>query len=235
VNPLKRDIEELKELYRRYSSLHESKDPVGDLEKIKEYVRELDPEFLHKEIETLINGMDEGASRTKQIVMDLRNFSRMDEDEFKKTDIHEGLESTLMLLKNKLKNRITVVKEYGNLPQIECIPGKINQVFMNVLNNAAEAIPGEGTIVIRTSYEPKTNTSAIVIKDDGIGMSLAVSRRIFEPFYTTKGIGQGTGLGLSISYGIIEKHKGTIQAKSEKGHGSEFMITLPVDQTSKSI
>ena len=233
INPLKRDLEDIKDLCRRYNALHTAEDPVAELVEIGKYAKEIDPAFLSEEIDTLIKGIEEGANRTKQIVLDLRNFSRLDEDEFKSTDIHEGIDSTLMLLTNKIKNRIDVVKDYGNLPPIDCMPGKINQVLMNILNNAAEAIQDQGTITIKTTHDKKKKTIVISLKDDGIGMSLAVSRRIFEPFYTTKSIGKGTGLGLSISYGIVEKHRGTLEVKSEKGRGSEFIVTLPVYQSNE--
>ncbi|MCB2220426.1 MAG: GHKL domain-containing protein [Bacteroidetes bacterium] len=230
ISPLKTDLIELKELCKQYKNLHNAKDPSEELKKIEGYSSKIDPEYLYQEIETLISGIEEGAGRTKQIVLGLRSFSRVDEDEFKKADLHEGLESTLMLLKNKLKNRIELIKDYGELPEIECIPGKINQVFMNILNNAAEAIPDKGTLWITTRNHPKKNSIAISIRDNGPGMKESVRRRIFEPFFTTKAIGKGTGLGLSISYGIIEKHNGNIEVISQPNKGAEFIITLPVVQ-----
>lgn len=235
ISPVKTDLNELKDLCIRYKALHDSKDLKTDLQKIEEFTKEIDPEFLYDEIETLIKGIEEGAERTKQIVLGLRTFSRMDEDEFKETDIHAGLESTLMLLRNKIKNRIEVVKLYGDIPPVMCIPGKINQVLMNILNNAAEAIPEDGKIIVTTGKVDKSNKIFISIKDNGIGMSIAVRKRIFEPFYTTKSIGKGTGLGLSITYGIIEDHSGSIEVKSELNKGSEFIITLPVKQPEKKL
>lgn len=233
ISPLKRDLMEISELCSRYRALHASDDPKKDLEEIESFTREIDPEFLGKEIQTLINGIQEGAERTKQIVLGLRNFSRLDEDDFKEADIHEGIESTLMLLRNKLKNRIEVEKNFGSLPPVECVPGKMNQVLMNIINNASDAIPENGKITI-TTKSVNDDSVVISIKDTGIGMKESVKRRVFEPFYTTKAIGQGTGLGLSISYGIIEKHQGTIEVNSEPGKGSEFIITLPVKQPQKS-
>jgi signal transduction histidine kinase len=233
ISPLKMDLKELKELCIRYKALHESKNPADDLKKIEAFTKEVDPVFLNKEIETLISGIEEGAGRTKQIVMGLRSFSRLDEDEFKETDIHEGLDSSLMLLRNKLKNRVVVKKEYGTIPSIECIPGKINQVLMNILNNASESIPEEGTIHITTGFTKNKKNVEIRIKDDGIGMTEAVKRRIFEPFFTTKEVGKGTGLGLSITYGIVENHGGSIQVESKPGKGSEFILTLPIKQNDK--
>ena len=233
INPLKRDLKELKELCLRYSNLHLSDDPKAELQSIHAYTREIEPEFLYQEIETLIKGIEEGAGRTREIVAGLRSFSRLDEDDFKPADIQQGIESTLMLLRNKLKNRIEVKKNFSPLPPVECVPGKINQVFMNIINNASDAIGDKGLITITTRAGDK-NDVVISIKDDGMGMKESVKRRIFDPFYTTKAIGQGTGLGLSISYGIIEKHRGTIEVKSAPGKGTEFIISLPVKQNDKN-
>lgn len=233
VGPLKRDLTELKELCLQYKELHHSTDPQNALKNIEAYSREIDPEFLYTEIETLIKGIEEGAERTRQIVIGLRNFSRVDEDDFKTVDIHDGIESTLMLLQNKIKNRIEVIKQYGKIPLIECVPGKINQVLMNILNNASDAIGEKGTITITTSRGKKDNL-VISLKDDGVGMKESVKRRIFEPFYTTKAVGLGTGLGLSISYGIIEAHYGSIEINSKPGKGSEFVLELPLKQPDKS-
>lgn len=183
---------------------------------------------MFDEIESLFNGIEEGAIRTREIVMGLKNFSRLDEDVFKQANIHEGINSTLVLLKNKFKNRISIHKDYGELPTIECLPGKINQVFMNILNNAIQAIEDSGEIYIRTFAE--NDKVKISIRDTGVGMTEGVKKHIFEPFFTTKDVGAGTGLGLSISFGIIEKHNGKIDVKSEPEKGTEFTITLPVSQ-----
>ena len=226
VGPLKTDFAELRDLLDRYRALHASASLEKDLSEVRRYGEELDVAYLQGEVEALLNGIEEGASRTKEIVIGLRNFSRLDELDLKTASVHEGIDSTLMLLRSKLRSRIRVVKEYGTLPDIECYPGKLNQVFMNILGNAIAATPGEGTITIRTWQDgPCVNIS---IRDTGTGMSEKVKRHIFEPFYTTKEVGEGTGLGLSISYGIIQKHKGKIEVNSEPGQGSEFVITLPV-------
>ncbi len=226
VGPLKTDFAELRDLLDRYQALHASSRLQEDLSEVRRYGEELDVAYLQGEVEALLNGIEEGASRTKEIVVGLRNFSRLDEVDLKTANVHEGIDSTLMLLRSKLRSRIRVVKEYGNLPDIECYPGKLNQVFMNILSNAIAATPGEGTITVRTWQDgPWVNIS---IRDTGTGMTEKVKRHIFEPFYTTKAVGEGTGLGLSISYGIIQKHKGKIEVCSEPGEGSEFVITLPV-------
>jgi signal transduction histidine kinase len=147
----------------------------------------------------------------------------------KVANIHEGLDSTLILLRNKYKQRIEIEKHYGDIPEIECYPGQLNQVFMNILSNAIDAIDDKGTITISTL---KSNEKVeISIKDTGRGIPENIRTKIFEPFFTTKDVGHGTGLGLSISHGIIEKHNGSIKVESNVGKGSEFIIALPVKQT----
>jgi signal transduction histidine kinase len=152
----------------------------------------------------------------------------LDEDVLKIADIHEGLDSTLILLRNKYKQRIEIIKNYGEIPEIECYPGQLNQVLMNILSNAIDAIEDKGTIRISSS---KSNGSIrVTIKDSGKGIPENIQSKIFEPFFTTKEVGQGTGLGLSICQGIIEKHHGSIEVKSQVGKGSEFVIVVPVKQ-----
>jgi len=146
-------------------------------------------------------------------------------------DIHEGIDSTLILLHNKLKNRINVRKKYGDLEGIQCFPSKLNQVFLNILNNSIQAIEGQGEILIQTIQSGIG--IKIIIKDNGMGMSPEVKKHIFEPFYTTKEVGEGTGLGLAISFGIIEQHHGIIDVISEPGKGTEFIISLPISLSDK--
>ena len=160
--------------------------------------------------------------------MGLRNFSRLEEAQIKQVDIHEGLENTLQLLTGELKNRIKVTKHFEKLPKVNCYPSQLNQVFMNVLSNAAQAIEEEGEIVITTS-KLSGDRVEVSIRDSGKGMSKGTVEKIFDPFFTTKGIGSGTGLGLSISYGVIQKHGGDILVSSEPGKGTEFKIILPVE------
>ncbi len=169
-----------------------------------------------------------GAQRTAEIVRSLRTFSRLDEDTLKPINIHDGIDSTLLLLRNQYKNRININKNYGQLPFVECSPGKINQVFMNVLVNGIQAIENEGEITISTKL--KGEAAVIEISDTGKGMSQEVRKHIFEPFYTTKDVGSGTGLGLPISMGIIEGHNGEILVNSELGTGTTFSIELPLKQ-----
>ena len=227
INPLKRDMADIESLYKKYKEASTNGFDENKLSDAKEFSDEIESDFLFEEIKSLLEGIEEGASRTREIVIGLRNFSRMDEDAIKTANINEGIDSTLMLLRNKIKNKITIKKEYGQIPPIECYPGKLNQVFMNILNNAADAIKDEGEIAIRTWGND--DHIFISIKDTGTGMPENVRKRIFEPFYTTKEVGQGTGLGLSISFGIIEKHRGSITVNTNKNDGSEFIIQLPIN------
>jgi len=159
-------------------------------------------------------------------VKGLRHFSRLDEGALKLADVHEGLDSTLLLLKNKTKNYIEIIRQYDkSIGKIECFPGQLNQVFMNILSNAVQAIEDKGKIYINTQREG--DNIEIRVRDTGQGIPNHLKERIFEPFFTTKDVGKGTGLGLSISYGIIERHNGRIIVESEPEKGTEFMISLP--------
>lgn len=174
----------------------------------------------------LIASCQEGSARVKKIVLDLRTFSRTDDHDLALADIHEGIESTLNLLNRQYGERITVHRDYGALPPIECYPGQINQVFMNLLQNAAQSIPDHGAVWIQTAaLEQKVR---IMIRDNGAGIPAEDLHRVFDPFFTTKDVGMGTGLGLSISYGIIQKHGGKIRVRSVIHAGTEFTIELPV-------
>jgi signal transduction histidine kinase len=163
-----------------------------------------------------------------RIVRNVRNFARLDEAIWQKADIHEGFESTLTLLNHQLKGRILIVKEFGEIPQIECYPNQLNQVFMNILVNAAQSIEGNGEIRIKTWEE--SDTLRVAISDNGRGMTPEVQARIFDPGFTTKKPDLGTGLGLSICLKIIQNHNGRIDVESTPGHGSTFTIVLPVVQ-----
>ncbi|MEM8893798.1 MAG: ATP-binding protein, partial [Bacteroidota bacterium] len=177
----------------------------------------------------VVEAIKEGAMRTSEIVDGLRNFSRLDEGELKQADIHVGVENTLVLLTPKIKDgEIEIVRAYDDLmPELNCYPGQLNQVFMNLLSNAIEAIEGLGKITVRTrNYDDFVTIS---IKDDGRGIPKENLSKIFEPFFTTKGLGKGTGLGLSISFGIIKRHHGKIEVSSKTGAGAEFIITIPKD------
>ncbi|HRE54662.1 MAG TPA: CHASE2 domain-containing protein [Candidatus Competibacter sp.] len=189
-------------------------------------------ETIEKNLQELISSCKSGADRVKQIVLDLRTFSRTDDLGLVMADLQSGIESSLNLLSREHKDRIAIHREYGGLPLVECYAGQINQVFMNLLQNAAQAIPERGQIWITT--EPLDDWVRISIKDSGKGISNKDLERIFDPFFTTKPFGEGTGLGLSISYGIIEKHGGKITVGSQLGEGSEFTVELPVHMSRKS-
>jgi signal transduction histidine kinase len=195
--------------------------------------------------------MKVGVDRIRQIVLSLRSFSRLDEAEMKDVNIHEGIDSTLLILQHRLKARpenkgIEVIKEYGNLPLVDCYAGQLNQVFMNVLSNAIDALenyrvpdsetPHNCQITIKTRVGEVNNikTAIITIADNGPGMPGSLEKRVFDPFFTTKPVGKGTGLGLSISYQIVvEKHSGILKCNSQPGIGTEFWIEIPIKQIIK--
>jgi two-component system NtrC family sensor kinase len=171
--------------------------------------------------------MREGLTRVKELVLDLRTFSRLDEGEFKTVDIVEAIDTVLLLLKHKMNNRIQLEKCYGPLRLLHCSAGRINQVLMNLIANAVDAITGEGRIVITTGETPEVFT--VSIRDTGAGIPESIRGKIFDPFFTTKPVGQCTGLGLAISYGIVQDHRGSIEVQSEEGVGTEFIVKLPLD------
>lgn len=181
---------------------------------------------LTKNMSLTINESLEGIDRVKQIIHDLKMFSRMEESEWLKTDIHVGIDSTLNIIRSEIKDIVEVHKNYGDLPEIECMASQINQVILNLLVNAAQAVAPHGNINIRT-YSDISHVF-IQISDDGCGIEQDIIDRIFDPFFTTKDVGKGTGLGLSLSYGIIEKHNGRLIVESTVGKGTTFTIELPI-------
>ena len=188
---------------------------------------EVEIEFLREDLPLLLDECAEGLGRVKKIVQDLKDFSRAGaEDEWQWTDLHRGLDSTLNIVNNEIKYKAKVVKEYGTLPEIECLPSQLNQVFMNLLVNAAHAIEGQGTITVRSGADE--NELWVEVADSGSGIAPENLKRIFEPFFTTKPVGKGTGLGLSLSYSIVQKHGGRIEVDSELGRGTAFRVTLPL-------
>jgi signal transduction histidine kinase len=228
VDALNTNLEEVRQVLDIYHRItpNNAREKLKEIQELKE---QIDYNEAIREINKLIDSVKTGTERTTEIIKGLRTFSRLDEDVLKIADIHEGLDSTLILLRNKYKQRIEINKYYGNIPEIECYPGQLNQVFMNILSNAIDAIDDKGIIAISTS---KSNKSIrISIKDSGRGISENIKSKIFDPFFTTKEVGQGTGLGLSICHSIIEKHRGSIEVKSEVGKGSEFVIVVPVKQS----
>lgn len=196
-------------------------------EKLASEKANLEFEYIVADMPKLIKSCEEGARRTRDIVVGLRNFSRLDEAKVKEVDIHEGIESTLALLDSELKSRIKITKKYAALPKVHCYPSQLNQVFMNVLTNAMQAIPDQGEITITTMALPGDKVS-VSFRDTGMGMNEETIEKIFDPFFTTKDVSRGTGLGMSITYGVVQRHNGDIQVKSKLGQGTEFIITLPV-------
>ncbi|MEW6440086.1 MAG: ATP-binding protein, partial [bacterium] len=199
----------------------------GAARELEAFWRESDMDFVLSDLASLIEGCREGATRTKQIVQDLRTFSRLDEAERQTADLNEGIRSTLNLLGSRLKGRIRVHLDLGDLPPVECYAGQINQVFMNLLANAEQAISGSGDIWIRSRCLPSGEVECR-IRDSGPGIPADILHKIFDPFFTTKPVGSGTGLGLSISYGIARRHGGRITAESEPGQGAVFTLLIPV-------
>jgi signal transduction histidine kinase len=188
--------------------------------------RAKDLERLLADLPSAFDGFQEGIDRATSLVRDLRTFSRLDEADRVPVNLHDALDSTLNLLRGRLAG-IRVMKEYGALPPVECLGGQVNQVFMNLLSNAADAVGERGTITIRTERAGEERV-AITIEDDGCGIEPGHIDRIFDPFFTTKEVGKGTGLGLSISYEIVSRHGGTLQVQSERGAGASFRIELPI-------
>jgi two-component system NtrC family sensor kinase len=239
IKPLKLDIADLRSVLDKYQELEGSTDVPKDLRQIAAFKQEIDIDYIHEEIDSLIKGIEDGATRTAEIVKGLRTFSRLDESEVKSIDIHEGIDSTLVLLRNSTPPNLKIIKNYADLPKIECYAGKLNQVFMNIFTNAMNAIKtkseaGEEEYLSITTSREKDNFVSIRIKDSGIGMSNEVREKIFDPFFTTKDVGEGTGLGLSIVFSIIEKHHGKIIVNSAPGEGAEFIIYLPLDIANRS-
>lgn len=224
ISHLKKYMEKIHSMMNGFSE-SAVKLPKREQKKIEQLKSELNVDEILKDIDSIIQSSLDGTQRTKEIVVGLRNFSRLDEAEIKEVDLHEGLENTLKLLTSELKNRITVYKEYGILPKVTCYPSQINQVFLNILTNAIQAIEGKGSIWITT--KAIKDKISISIRDSGKGIPPEQIDRIFDPFFTTKKVGEGTGLGLSISYGIIKKHNGEIRAESKVGEGSTFIVLLP--------
>jgi len=204
---------------------------------IQDCIEEIELDFLSEDLSKLLSSMKMGTERIQQIVLSLRNFSRLDEAEMKPVDIHEGIDSTLLILNSKIKTAIKVIKNYGKLPLVECYPSQLNQVFMNIIANAADALLSNpnlrnNEIEILTEIAG-VNQVVVKIRDNGNGIDPDAINRLFDPFFTTKPVGKGTGLGLSISYQIIEKHQGKIEVNSEIGQGAEFVIYLPIKARTK--
>jgi hypothetical protein len=224
---------------------------------IQAFIEEIDLDFIKEDVPKILSSMKMGAGRISKLVLSLRNFSRLDEADKKEVDIHDGLDSTLLILQNRLEAKINhpdiqVIKEYGKLPKVECYPRQLNQVFMNILNNSIDTliesvigcqllvdnakITGNQQLItkanapqIRICTEVLDSNQVIIrIADNGCGMTEAVKQKVFDPFFTTKPVGSGTGLGMSISYQIINKHGGQLKCVSTPLQGTEFIIQIPI-------
>lgn len=244
VNQYAEDLLNLIQLYQEFSPLPETA--------IQAEIDAVDLNFIRQDFPKILSSMRMGADRISQIVLSLRNFSRLDEADMKWVNIHEGINNTLLLLTHRLKAKhpdypaIQIIKDYGDLPKVQCYPGQLNQVFMNILTNAIDAIESHnkerslqdikncpGIIRISTEVLAGCNQAVILMSDNGPGMTREVCNKMFDPFFTTKPVGQGTGLGMSISYKIVvEKHKGQLQCISAPGYGTAFLIHIPIQQLS---
>ena len=234
IQHAKEYTEDLLKLVRLYHQEYPQTSP-----KVSNYIEEIDLEFLAEDLPKIITSMDMGAERIRKIVISLKNFSRLDEAEMKKVDIHEGIDNTLLILNSRLKKNIQVVRDYGDFPFVECYPAQLNQVFMNILANAIDALEEQqeksngykiNPAIAICSRRIDSNLIKIKIGDNGPGISTHIKDKLFDPFFTTKHVGKGTGLGLSICYQIVEKHKGKIEVDSQVGQGTEFTITLPIER-----
>jgi signal transduction histidine kinase len=242
ANQYIQDLLNVIKLYQNYYP-----DPVPEFQ---DQIEAIDLDFLVEDLPKLLASMKVGADRIQQIVASLRTFSRMDEAEMKAVNIHDGIDSTLMILQHRLKAKhnhpeIQVIKSYGKLPLVECYAGQLNQVFMNILSNALDALEERdlrrsademreqpSNIRIRTEMSPAGKV-IIQIADNGSGMTESVCNRLFDPFFTTKPVGKGTGMGLSISYQIVtERHGGSLHCTSSLGQGAEFAIEIPLKANS---
>lgn len=229
-----RDLTEFLELYETHYP-----NPANKIQQVRE---ELEIDYIKEDLNKMLPSMAIGTERIRDIVLSLRNFSRMDEAECKAVDIHEGIDSTLLILQHRTKAQserpaIDIVRDFGSLPLVECFAGQLNQVFMNILSNAIDALETGSRKNLSSQKNPQIvlHTEAcedqvvVSIADNGTGMPADVKNRIFDPFFTTKPVGKGTGMGMAISYQlVVEKHRGNIECQSEEGVGTRFVITLPV-------
>jgi len=229
LRPLKMDIDDILGLIDKYEEI--SLDTLLDakLKEIEQFKKQIDLDYLKKEIETLLAGIEDGAKRTTEIVSGLKNFSRLDESDMKMANINEGIESTLVLLKSAIPDNVKVITNLEDLPLIECLPGKLNQVFMNLLSNALYAIRHNNKrkdhqLIISSNVD--SDKIVVSIKDTGLGMTPEVKAKVFEPFFTTKDVGEGTGLGMSIVFKIVETHRAKMEIESEYGIGTKVTLFL---------
>lgn len=224
VGTLRRYVRNMLRLLEAYEQA-EALMPANVRQNIDRLKNEIDAAYLQEDIGSLLSESLEGLERVKRIVQDMKDFAHADRGERQPANLEKGLDSTLNVVWNELKYKAEVIKEYGNIPVVECAPSQLNQVFMNLLTNAAHAIEDRGKIILRTGHDEENVW--VEVADTGKGIEPEYLRRIFEPFFTTKPIGKGTGLGLSLSYGIVKKHGGRIDVRSQPGQGSAFRVVLP--------
>ncbi|MBO0940266.1 ATP-binding protein [Acidovorax temperans] len=225
---LEQYLEDLFQMLDAYEQAEASMSDGAALARIRSLKADLDIDYLKEDIPNLMSESRDGIQRVRKIVQDLKDFSRVDaRQEWESVDLHAGIDSTLNIVNNEIKYKADVVKHYGALPEVQCLPSELNQVFMNLLVNAAHAITAErGTITISTGVEGRNVW--VEVADTGAGIAQENLQRIFDPFFTTKPVGKGTGLGLSLSYGIVQKHSGRMEVHSELGVGTRFRVTLPI-------
>jgi signal transduction histidine kinase len=229
IGSLRRYSQDMIRVLGAYAEIERHLGPTPAMEGVRALKDEVKLPYLMQDMPALLEETQEGLTRVKQIVQDLKDFSHVDEAEWQWADLHKGIDSTLNIVNNEIKYKADVVKDYGNLPAVECIASQLNQVFMNLLVNAAQAIADHGTITIRTATDDR-DWVCIAIGDTGAGIAPEHMAKIFDPLFTTKPVGQGTGLGLSLSYSIVSKHGGRIEVESEKGKGTTFRVWLPIRQ-----
>lgn len=225
---LQRYMHSLIQLLDAYEA-REAQLPATERDQLQALRKEIDADYLREDLGSLLSESMDGLDRIKRIVQDMKDFSHVGGGEVLVANIETGLDSTLNVVWNEIKYKAEVVKEYGGVPDITCIPSQLNQVFMNLLVNAAHAIESRGRILLRTAYDDAS--IMVIISDTGNGIPSENLGRIFEPFFTTKPVGKGTGLGLSMSYSIVQKHGGRIEVESELGKGSTFRVILPRQMT----
>ncbi|OGS91713.1 MAG: ATPase [Gallionellales bacterium GWA2_60_18] len=220
----------VQDVFSMIDSYEQAEGMIADQEmrnQLQEARKKLDIAFLKEDLRALMSESKDGITRVKNIVQNLKDFSHVDTtDEWHFADLRMGLDSTLNIVNNEIKYKADVVREYGDIPDVECLPSQLNQVFMNLLVNAAHAIEERGTITVRTGQQG--DEVWVEVADTGKGIAPENLKRIFDPFFTTKPVGKGTGLGLSLSFGIMRKHNGRIEVQSEAGKGTAFTLWLPV-------
>ncbi len=228
IGSLERSVDDLLAMIEAWHAAVEKSGPPALLAELDALAKQHDFGFLKEDLRDLIAESREGAERVRRIVQDLKDFSHVDKAEWQMADLHKGLDSTLNVVWNEVKYKAEVIKDYGDLPEVECIASQLNQVFMNLIVNAAHAIEKRGTITLRTGV--KGDEVFVAVSDTGCGIPENIRTRLFEPFFTTKPVGKGTGLGLSLSWNIVQKHHGRIEVESKVGQGSTFTVWLPVRQ-----